>query len=62
MPTTLTFDDCARLPLPEDNVAIVTRRLDQGTRIETQAGEITLTSTLLEGHRFALYPIALQLL
>jgi altronate dehydratase len=59
MPTTLTFDDCARLPLPEDNVAIVTRRLDRGTRIETTSGEITLTSTLLEGHRFALYPIPL---
>ena len=57
MPTALTFEDCARLPLPEDNVAIVTRRLEQGTQIRCEAGDVSLASTLMEGHRFALRPI-----
>ncbi len=57
MSHSLSFDACARLPLPEDNVAIVTRRLERGTRIQTERGDLTLSSTLLEGHRFALSSI-----
>lgn len=56
--TVLRFADVARLPLPGDNVAIVSRRLEQGTRIETPAGPVELNATLLEGHRFAWEPIA----
>ena len=54
----LKFADVARLPLPGDNVAIVSRRLERGTRIETETGTLELNATVLEGHRFALVPIA----
>ncbi len=53
-----TFDEIARLPAPADNVAIVTRRLEAGTRVRLPAGECTLAHTVLEGHRFAVRPIA----
>ncbi len=54
----LRFADVARLPLPGDNVAIVSRRLEKGTCIATPTGPIELDATLLEGHRFALAPVA----
>ena len=54
----LKFADVARLPLPGDNVAIVSSRLERGTRIETETGTLELNATVLEGHRFALVPIA----
>ena len=53
----LRFADVARLPLPGDNVAIVSRRLERGTRIETETDTFELNATVLEGHRFALVPI-----
>ncbi len=56
--TALRFADIARLPLPGDNVAIVSRRLERGTRIATPSGTVTLNATVLEGHRFAWMPIA----
>ncbi len=55
---TLRFADVARLPLPDDNVAIMSRRLERGARIETPTGVVELDATVLEGHRFALAPIA----
>ena len=58
MPISLNFDACARLPLPGDNVAIVTRRLEKDTRIQLEDRQVTLASTLMEGHRFALTSIA----
>lgn len=58
MPISLNFDSCARLPLPGDNVAIVTRRLEKDTRIQLEDRQVTLASTLMEGHRFALTSIA----
>lgn len=51
------LDDIARLPLPGDNVAIATRRLEKGARIQTVQGILELDATVLEGHRFALEPI-----
>lgn len=52
--TTYSLDEIARLPLPGDNVAIATRRLDKGTQIHGGEGSMTLDATVLEGHRFAL--------
>lgn len=57
MAVSIQFEDCARLPNPGDNVAIATRFLDKGLRIETGAGTCELRHTLLEGHRFAIQPI-----
>ncbi len=54
----LAFDNVARLPLPGDNVAIATRRLEKGTCIVTDAGTLELDATVLEGHRFACTGIA----
>ena len=51
------FAEVARLPAPGDNVGIATRRLEAGTRVDTAEGEITLSHTLMEGHRFAVAPI-----
>jgi len=52
------FDQVARLPLPGDNVAIATCRLEAGTKIRLPDGECTLDCTIMEGHRFAAQPIA----
>ncbi len=50
--------DISRLPAPGDNVAIVSRRLEAGTRVVDDAGAgFSLGHTLLEGHRFAVQPI-----
>ncbi len=53
----LPFHEVARLPLPGDNVAIATRALPAGTRIEHNGRTLTLDYTALEGHRFAIAPI-----
>jgi altronate dehydratase len=58
MSTTYQFDEVGRLPLPGDNVAIATRRLDAGSTIVYQGINCTLDYTVLEGHRFAIQPIA----
>ncbi|SFJ16056.1 Altronate dehydratase [Paenibacillus sp. UNC496MF] len=52
------FDDVARLPLPGDNCAVAIRRLDAGTVLEHEGGTMTLDFTVMEGHRFAVKPIA----
>jgi altronate dehydratase len=52
------IDEVARLPAPGDNVAIATRRLHAGTVVCTEGGSFSLTHTLMEGHRFAVSPIA----
>lgn len=54
----IPFAAIGRLPLPNDNVAIATKRLPAGTTIEFQAQQFTLDYTVLEGHRFAVKPIA----
>ena len=42
------FDEIARLPMPGDNVAIVTQPLDAGTNIQVDQDEIVLSNGLLE--------------
>ena len=58
MTQTYSFDQIARLPLPGDNVAVVTQRLSAGTQIDYNGERFTLSHTLMEGHRFAAQPIA----
>jgi altronate dehydratase len=58
MSTPYMLQDVARLPLPGDNVAITTQRLEAGTYILYQSHRYYLSHTLLEGHRFAVKPIA----
>ena len=52
------FTTVARLPLPDDNVAIATQTLEGGTRIRHNGQEFRLSHTILEGHRFAIQPIS----
>ncbi len=47
-----------RLPAAGDNVAIAVRRLEAGTVLAFPEGPRTLAHTVLEGHRFAVRPIA----
>ncbi|HEX2621619.1 MAG TPA: UxaA family hydrolase, partial [Phototrophicaceae bacterium] len=54
----LDFEHAGRLPTPGDNVAIATRILPAGTSIHYRDCEFTLSHTILEGHRFAIQPIA----
>jgi altronate dehydratase len=58
MSTVYTLQEVARLPLPVDNVAITTQRLNVGTEIIDGEHRYTLSHTMLEGHRFAVRPIA----
>ncbi|MEZ4618668.1 MAG: SAF domain-containing protein [Caldilineaceae bacterium] len=57
MSITYQFDEVGRLPLPGDNVAITTRRLEVGTTVIYQGTPLTLDQTILEGHRFAIQQI-----
>ena len=53
--------DCqevGRLPAPGDNVAMATRRLEAGTRVSHGGSGFTVEHTVLEGHRFAVEPVA----
>jgi altronate dehydratase len=52
------FQEVGRLPAPGDNVAMATRRLQAGTRVSRGGSEFTVGHTVLEGHRFAVEPIA----
>ncbi len=52
------FHDIARLPLPADNVAIATRRIDAGAVIQDGDRAYSLPDTVMEGHRFAVMPIS----
>jgi altronate dehydratase len=54
----LSLDSVARLPAPDDNVAIVTLRLDPGVVVMLPGGARTIAHTVLEGHRFAVRAIA----
>ena len=57
-PTTLPLESVSRLPAPPDNVAIATRRIEAGTVLALPQGPRALEHTVLEGHRFAVQPIA----
>lgn len=52
------LSDVCRLPEPEDNVAITTHMLEAGTHVTGDTGTFSLSHTILEGHRFAVRPIA----
>lgn len=52
------FINVARLPAPNDNVAIATQKLNGGTQIRHNSEQFILSHTVLEGHRFAIQPIA----
>jgi len=54
----LEFIAAGRLPAPGDNVAIAIRRLEAGTTVSLGTATLTLPHTVLEGHRFAVRPIA----
>lgn len=58
MSNDLQFDQVGRIPEPGDNAAIAIRRLEAGTRILFQDHSFALPTTVLEGHRFAVLPIA----
>ena len=57
MNAVFSFSEVARLPMPGDNVAIATRRLEAGTGIDYEGRSFTLSHTVMEGHRFAVEPI-----
>ncbi|HEU4495332.1 MAG TPA: UxaA family hydrolase [Rubrobacteraceae bacterium] len=52
------FDEVGRLPAQGDNVAIATRRIEAGIRVAYEGSEFTVPHTVLEGHRFAVEPVA----
>ena len=52
-----SLNEIARLPDPGDNCAIAVRDLPAGTIVATDAGEFSLSHTVLEGHRFAVQSI-----
>ena len=54
----LQLDNVARLPMAGDNVAIAIQRLEAGTTIAAGHQRFALDYTVLEGHRFAVQPIA----
>ncbi len=54
----LDFTAAARLPAPADNVAIAIRRIEAGTVLLINGTPRTIAHTVLEGHRFAVRPIA----
>lgn len=58
MPYLTRLDEIARLPAHGDNVAIATRRLERGTHVTNGGTTFQLDSTVLEGHRFAVTPLA----
>lgn len=56
--TAVPFLAVARLPAPSDNVAIAIQRLDPGLHLTGDGVDCVLSHTVLEGHRFAVRPIA----
>ena len=54
----IALQEIGRIPAPGDNVAIATRRLSAGAQVEFSDGVASLPHTILEGHRFAIEPIA----
>lgn len=53
----IEFAEGGILPAPGDNVAIAARTLPAGTRIAIRQLVFELGHTVLEGHRFAVFPI-----
>ncbi|MSU49568.1 MAG: altronate hydrolase [Opitutus sp.] len=57
-PTPLPLEAVSRLPAPADNVAIAIRRIEAGEIVAFSDAPRALPHTVLEGHRFAVKPIA----
>ncbi|NKC12737.1 MAG: altronate hydrolase [Gammaproteobacteria bacterium] len=53
MSESISFDSVARLPAGDDNVAIATRQIEAGTRVQKDNAALIISHTILEGHRFA---------
>ncbi len=53
-----TFEQAGRIPAPGDNVAIAGKRLEAGSTIDHDGATLRLPHTVMEGHRFAVTPIA----
>lgn len=58
MPDSFTLHDIGRLPASGDNVAIAIRQIQPGTAVLLPDGPVTVSHTVLEGHRFAVRSIA----
>ena len=58
MSQSIDFQKIARLPSPGDNVAIATKNLDAGLKIDHEGEQYNLDCTVLLGHRFAVEKIA----
>ena len=54
----LEFSAIGRLASPDDNVAIAIRRIEAGSSVTLDGRSHAFEHTLLEGHRFAVRPIA----
>ena len=52
------LSEISRLPAPDDNCAIAIRDLPAGTHVAADDESYALSHTVLEGHRFAVRPIA----
>ncbi|MDH3601591.1 MAG: altronate dehydratase, partial [Candidatus Tectomicrobia bacterium] len=57
MVSSYAFQDVGRLPAPGDNVAIASRSLPAGARIDHDGRRMTTDVTIMEGHRFAIQDI-----
>lgn len=55
---TYEFEEVGRLPMPGDNVAIATCRLERGATVRYRGKLLRMDCTVMEGHRFAVRPIA----
>lgn len=53
----LDFSEVGRLPETGDNAAIAVRRLERGTLVRVNNRPLVISTTVLEGHRFAVQPI-----
>ena len=54
---TVGVGEIGRLPAVGDNAAIVSRRVEAGTRVTIGGEVVTIAGTVLEGHRIAVEPI-----
>ncbi|MCB0037624.1 MAG: hypothetical protein KDE51_26515, partial [Anaerolineales bacterium] len=54
----MNLEQIGRVPTTGDNCAIATRILTAGTAVQTPTTTFNLSHNILEGHRFAIEPIA----
>jgi altronate dehydratase len=58
MPSLSELSAVGRLPAPADNAAIAIRRIEAGTVVAIEGIPTAFRHTVLEGHRFAVRPVA----